>query len=112
MTDNGSNGSSRPNLELDLLNSKKILEKVSNEEYAFKLYSAMCNMRWKHESCEDPEDLWSCTWRYSGGILATLRNVNESYMDFYCHGNEGFVDPEIADDLKEMGWSPVPWPRH
>jgi hypothetical protein len=29
------------------------------------------------------------------------------YMDWYCHGMEGFIDPEVAADLKELGWQGI-----
>jgi hypothetical protein len=29
------------------------------------------------------------------------------YMDWYCHGMEGFIDPEVASDLKELGWQGI-----
>jgi hypothetical protein len=27
-------------------------------------------------------------------------------MDFYCSGDEGNVDQEVAKDLKVLGWEP------
>jgi hypothetical protein len=104
------------NLEKDLHDSKTIRSKVRNNDYARKLYAALCNMQWRHGD-NKPDELWSCTWRYSGGIVSDLRNLElstiEDYLDWYCSGNEGFVYEEIKQDLASLGWSPVEWPeRH
>jgi hypothetical protein len=41
--------------------------------------------------------------------MADKRDLGEDYMDFYCSGNEGFVDKEIEEDLHKLGWLPIPW---
>jgi len=118
------------------------LENVKDDEYAAKLYSALCNMRWRPITIRHRlKDVWtyilyifktlyfylkdwadidskpvytrycySCTWRYAGGLVAELREKGESYLDFYCGGKEGYVDTEIEEDLKRLGWEPYPWP--
>jgi len=84
----------------------KLRSKVQDINYANALYASMCNMKWlDHVTNEE----WSCTWRYSGDIVAQLRNNNEDYMDFYCNGNEGTVREDVLKDLHELGWSPKPW---
>ena len=102
------------NLERDLYDCKTIRSKVCDEGYAKKLYAALCNMQWHHNDSK-PDELWSCSWRYSGGLVSGLRNLelstNEDYLDWYCSGNEGFVDEEIKEDLASLGWSPVEWPE-
>ena len=69
----------------------------------------MCNNLFHKEGKE-----WSCSWRYSGGILADIRDIGEDYMDFYCSGigsetekyvGESFVTNEIREDLLKLGWT-------
>ena len=122
-------------LEQDLHSSSLILEKVKKDRYAQNLYAAMCNMRWQYIgtdwalSAGDLSTLalgepWSCSWRYSGGIVAELRSEGD-YLDWYCSGirggdwgdgeeipeyvSEGTVTEEIRADLATLGWHPHPW---
>lgn len=79
--------------------------KLKDESYARLFYAAMCNNTWKHEDGE----VFQCSWRYAGGLVAELRELGEDYLDFYCNGmrgggGEGHVDPEIAKDLEYIGW--------
>ena len=100
------------NLEWDLRTSDKLCAKVKDDEYAGKLYSALCNTDWLPIAVipllrQDPDkDMWSCSWRYAGGIVAHMREQGD-YMDWYCGGMEGFIDPEVAADLKELGWQGI-----
>lgn len=114
------------NLEKDL---RKIVHKLDDESYAIKLYGALCSMRWM-EVWEPVDHLktkvdwvhrrnknnirpwkivYSCSWRYAGGLVATLRAEGEDYLSFYCSGNEGEVDDEIRKDLNNLGWEELPW---
>ena len=116
-------------LERDLQRSPVILEKVKRDYYAQNLYAAMCNMQWQYLGTDWAltagdlsalalADLWSCSWRYAGGIVAGLRGEGD-YLDWYCSGigaepslryvNEGTVTDEIREDLASLGWHPVPW---
>ena len=108
-------------LEQDLKNSKMILAKVQNERYAQNLYAAMCNMRWQKSEVWPvlKDELWSCTWRYAGGIVAELQGKGD-YLNWYCSGirddesltefvSESQVTDEIKADLASLGWHPVPW---
>lgn len=51
--------------------------------------------------------VYSCSWRYAGGLVAEIRDQGEDYMDFYCSGNEGEVDECVAEDLASLGWIPL-----
>ena len=116
-------------LEQDLHRSSVILDKVREDRYAQNLYAAMCNMRWQYLGSDwalaagDLSALalaepWSCSWRYSGGIVANLRHEGD-YMSWYCSGvggedtsgfvTEGTVTDEIQADLASLGWQPCPW---
>jgi hypothetical protein len=103
-------------LEHDLIKSDYITDKcVKSESYSQNLYSAMCNNLFYKNDEE-----WSCSWRYAGGILADLRNVGESYIDWYCSGignhndgyvGESFVTDEIRSDLLQLGWVIKQYPQ-
>jgi hypothetical protein len=100
------------NLEWDLRTSDLLCAKVKDNEYAKKLYAALCNTDWIRIEVipllrQDPDkDKWGCSWRYAGGIVAHMREEGD-YIDWYCSGNEGYIDPEVAQDLKELGWQGV-----
>lgn len=123
------------NMEWDLLTTDWILKKVrTNDAYAQNLYAAMCNMRFVRKELfpylrQDPDkDLWSCSWRYAGGIIADMQQKGD-YIDWYCSGirdvsydeeinklwdgrsyvSEGVITEEIEADLLRLGWIPVPW---
>ena len=114
-------------LEQDLRNSTMILAKVKNDRYAQNLYAAMCNMQWQKTEMWPvlKDELWHCSWRSSGGIVAGLRDEGD-YLSWYCSGigeglgngdpdgtigyvPEGIVTDEIKADLGSLGWHPVPW---
>jgi len=119
------------NLEYDLRTNQEILNKVRQSGvYAQNLYAAMCNMQWIKDG-----QPWSCSWRYSGGIIADMRQEGD-YIDWYCSGiggsvsdeefrdmtkesqerylymknnfvGEGVVTEEIKQDFFKLGWIPV-----
>jgi hypothetical protein len=100
----------KSDLEKDLKRSYWILKKVKNKKYAQELYAALCNMQWQKLEVIPilKEELWHCSWRYSGGLVAELQGYGD-YMNWYCSGNEGKVSKRIASDLKQLGWIPVEW---
>lgn len=123
----------------DMMDCQWFKDKVRNSKtYAQNLYAAMCNMQWQKRDVMPilTDELWSCTWRSSGGIVAELRACGEDYMDYYCSGMggiaaleedmgredeleaefkargqvpEGEVTDEIRADLLALGWQPVPY---
>lgn len=113
-------------LEEDLKASAWIKEKVqASDYYAQNLYSALCNNEFiKADAWTILKDQrWSCSWRYSGGIIAEIKGSGD-YMNYYCSGirnvdydeqinqqwdqkkyvEEGVVTEEIKEDLKKLGW--------
>lgn len=115
----------RVDLEKEMKGDKILIGLLADIDVAVEFYSALCNMRWRKivyipddvliiDKLKGIEsDLWSCSWRYSGGVIADIRNDNyntaEDYMDFYCRGNEGHVSDRVAECFKRMAWEPVPW---
>ena len=116
-------------LEADMKNSVMIVAKVKlSNRYAQNLYAAMCNMRWQKTDVWPvlKNELWSCTWRSAGGIVADLQGKGD-YLSWYCSGmggldyddpdvdatpgfvSESTVTDEIRADLGSLGWHPVPW---
>ena len=103
-------------LEHDLIKSDYITNKcVTSESYSQNLYSAMCNNLFYKNDEE-----WSCSWRYAGGVVADIRNVGESYIDWYCSGigsshdgyvGESCITDEIRSDLLDLGWSIKEYPQ-
>ena len=118
------------NMEHDLLTTDWILKKVrESDSYAQNLYAAMCNMQFQKLEVMPilKNELWSASWRYSGGIIADMRESGD-YLDWYCSGigeglgngdpegvkgyvPEGIVTDEIKEDLKQLGWTPVEWEK-
>ena len=76
----------------------------NNDQLSREISSALCNMQWAHE---DYEEEYSCSWRYAGDLVASLRSCGENYIDFYCSGWEGVVTEGVFDILLEEGWLPV-----
>lgn len=116
----------KDNLEWDLRTTDWILEKVrASDSYAQNLYAAMCNNEFvKREMWPILKDQrWSCSWRYSGGIIANMQQKGD-YIDWYCSGirdvshdeeenkfwdghgyvSESVVTEEIENDLYKLGW--------
>lgn len=97
-------------LEEDLLNTDWIVEKCKfSANYCSKLYSALCNTSWQKTDLFSmlKYEPWQCSWRYAGGIIAKILNKGD-YLDWYCGGNEGYVDEEIKRDLEKIGWVCIP----
>lgn len=117
--------SSLNNLEYDLRNNGKIIEKCSSELYAQNLYAALCNNEFQKNDVYPilADKRWSCSWRYAGGIIADIRKEGD-YLNWYCSGirfddididdsnpqlpkgyvSESTVTDEIRKDLFDLGW--------
>lgn len=86
------------------------IERIKTDDaFAQSVYAALCNVNWTHESGQ----VYSCTWRYAGGLVAEVRDQHEDYMDFYCSGigrgtPEGTITPEVAAALSGHGWRGEP----
>jgi hypothetical protein len=119
-----------PNLEQDMKDAKWFVDKVrATESYAQNVYAALCNNAFQKLEIMPVlrDEIWSCSWRYAGGIVALLRGEGD-YMDWYCSGifgdpkeidyaaaeaqgfnlgryvPESVVTDEIKQDLEQLGW--------
>jgi len=81
-------------------------DKMKDKEFATDVYKALCNMKWKKLGTDF---IYSCSWRFAGGLVAEIRNVGEDYMDFYCSGDEETVPKEVEKLLNDLEWISVPW---
>ena len=115
-------------LEEDIKATPELVAKnKSRHDYAQNLYAAFCNMQWQKTETFPilNNDLWHCSWRSAGGIVAEIRGEGD-YMNWYCSGiyggdfghtgditpgyvPEATVTEEILNDMKQLGWHPVPW---
>ena len=115
-------------MQTDMMDAEWFRNKVrSSKSYAQNLYAAMCNNEFQKQDTWEvlTDSRWSCSWRAAGGVVATLRECGEDYMDYYCSGMGGFAtldrDPgiyyeengyvkesevtaEIREDLLRLGW--------
>lgn len=118
------------NLEYDLRSNEWILEKVRHSKtYAQNLYAALCNNDFQRLEVIPilTDQLWSCSWRYAGGVIANMRQEGD-YIDWYCSGirntgddgegidapydlrnyvSESVVTDEIREDLLKLGWKVI-----
>jgi hypothetical protein len=109
-------------MDKDLLAAVWICQKVcTSDKYAQNLYAAMCNNDFIRNEVIPilKEEIWSCSWRSAGGIVADMREKGD-YLDWYCSGinccfvsdedgNKGYVPEsmvadEIKRDLLKLGW--------
>jgi len=113
------------NHEIDMKSNKVVIDYLRDRAGACEFYAALCNMQWE-VIIDIPDDekiieklmgkepeVWSCTWRYAGGIIADIRHQHyserEDYMDFYCSGNEGEVTELVRECFERLGWKPRHW---
>ena len=121
------------NLERDMKDAKWFVDKVrASESYAQNLYAALCNNAFQKLEVIPvlKDEVWSCTWRYAGGIVADIRCEGD-YMVWYCSGiygdpkeidyaaaeAQGFdlkkyvpestITGEIRADFEQLGWTVV-----
>lgn len=125
---------SGPDLAHDLYHSEYIRSKsLHQDNYCQNIYAALCNHTFQKINVEVilRDQRWSCSWRYAGGIAASLYEIkkpeqdcNADYMMYYCTGmqdfsndhadpnfvaggyvNEGVITDEIRADLLHLGWT-------
>jgi hypothetical protein len=104
-----------PELDYEFQQSKELMNKMRSKDYAQRFYAALCNNFWRKEGyVYNDQKPWAVTWRTAGGIASGFHHGDDrlsDYMEFYCSGGEGEVDPEIQQDLYDLGWDhePIAW---
>ena len=83
-----------------------------DKEFAQECYAALCNMQWQR--IDDPEVIYSCSWRYAGGLIAEIRRGGEDYLTWYCSGigsgtPEGIVTQRVREAFNSLGWKELPY---
>jgi hypothetical protein len=117
------------NLGADIANDDTIVALLADGDVALQFYASLCNMRWESISRLPDDDkmierlkgvnseIWSCSWRYAGGIIADIRNehynTGESYISFYCSFTTAFAEGTVTELVRKhferIGWKPCPW---
>lgn len=92
------------NFERDLMSLFQI---PRDREFAVNIYRALCNLQWRNK--KNPENVYSCSWRFAGGLVARCVCQGEDYIDYYCSGGEGDVTEEIEKLLNDFGWEKYPY---
>lgn len=83
---------------------EKLANLVQDDDFAQMLYASLCNKIWVNKNTGEK---YSCSWRYAGGIVASMRCCGEDYMDFYCSGGEGQVNERVRKVLDDLGYIPT-----
>lgn len=85
---------------------------MSDDALAQEVYAAICNQAWYE--IDNPVNIFSCSWRYAGGIISDIRNTKhnkkENYLDYYCSGivdgvREGDITDRVYKLFKDLGWA-------
>ena len=94
-----------PNLFRDIIDSQNIKNKMrASKDYCKRFYAAMCNTDLYKVGATGE---YGYSWRSAGGLIADILGEGD-YLNWYCSGNEGFVDDEVQNDLNAIGWKVVP----
>jgi len=94
-----------PNLFRDIIDSQNIKNKMrASKDYCKRFYAAMCNTDLYKTGISGE---YGYSWRAAGGLIADILGEGD-YLNWYCSGNEGFVDDEVQNDLNAIGWKVVP----
>jgi hypothetical protein len=67
-----------------------------------RLWGSLANVDWVHES----GDTAGYTFRAAGDLIAAIVGAGD-YLDWYCSGDAGVVDLEVACALAAEGWMPA-----
>ena len=98
-------GKMEGNLEKFIMTLSDRMQQDRN--FAVDIYRALCNMQWQDK--KNPDNIYSCSWRYAGGLVASFRCQGEDYIDFYCSGGEGTITKEVKKLFNNAGWRELPY---
>lgn len=94
---------------------------AEDDEAAVELYSALCNVVWVPESYPHTDlrdydesdgkgehsEVLDFSWRGAAAFVAALRDQGETYLDFYCSGEEGDISGRVLKAMKSVGLKPL-----
>jgi len=86
-----------------------IVERVQDDDFAEHLYASLCNTVWHNKKTKE---YYSCSWRYAGSFVASLREKGEDYLNFYCSGGEGEVHEDVYEELNKLGYESMSWEEY
>lgn len=82
------------NLEKALKKDEEFLALLKDEGFACAAYESFCNTAYINEHRER----FSCSWRYAGGMIASLRDEGEDYIDYYLGD---FIEREAFNRVEQ-----------
>lgn len=95
----------RISLFRDIQDSTTIKLKMrTSKDYCKRFYSTLCNNQLHKDG-----QVISYSWRSTGGLVADILCTGD-YLDWYCSGNEGWIDTEVQQDLAVLKWEVKHYP--
>lgn len=96
--------------------TEKALKQVAQEDPEA-VYRSFCNVAWvpvesEYQDIDSLPPPWHdeigvfISWREAGAMVARILDEGD-YLDWYCSGREGEVDPRVAAVMLELGLRPV-----
>lgn len=91
----------RDSLPGHLAASATVREMCQDDDFAVCLYEALADHHWTNEASGKT---FKTGWANAARWVAELRDLNESYLDFFDSGIPGFVSQDVMDVLNSLGW--------
>ena len=102
-----------PSLQADLSRDPAFLERIrADRAFAVAVYGSMCNARFRKGM---ERKRWGRSWRGAAGLVAEMRDLGESYIDFYLSdlrdeddtegpADESALRHEVLAHYARLGW--------
>lgn len=84
-----------------LVQSRMVQELCRDKDFARCLCEALGDHSWK---TPDDKRVFEGNWTVAARIVAQIRGLNESYLDFFDSGIPGFVRQDIIELFESLGW--------
>jgi len=96
-----------PDLEVEMFPSSELRSLLRDQKVASGLYQLFKSGTWQ----KGDKAIWQCTMRAAGGIVASLRDRGEYYVDYYAghvpQGTASHRDLAVAP-IHRLGWQLMP----
>ena len=77
-------------------------DKIKTDDlFCHRLWSSLTNVTWVNKK---EKSSYEFSFRRVGGVIADIREEG-SYMQCCNQSTVGLIDKDIANDLKELGWT-------